>query len=298
VSDRETIRQLVEGDQRIRTLEAKTELREERERPSQLEAAEERGWPRDFLGFEESVWKRLSPLRDRWPEVRKFDERVAALEMRQAAVAEELRQLQDRARLAPDADAARLAEWELGDREGDRPRPSLPGIEATIKRLRDEWEGLSHAVARVLDEKADYVEKHRGRLQGQAKDAVDEAAQRYIDLIDQLAAAREELRACRREEVLAILYPRQEAMSEPPDSIAGARKRPLERAGIHQAIAPDRLLNVLREDVRWLTEAATPEQRLAIEGRDPRTPPDTVWVNDPAEKAKRAKAMGEWANSR
>jgi hypothetical protein len=67
-------------------------------------------------------------------------------------------------------------------------------------------------------------------------------------------------------------------MAEPPDTIAGARKRPLERAGINAAIAPDRLLGVLRADADWLRGAATPEQHLAIEVRDPRTPPNTVWV--------------------
>jgi hypothetical protein len=67
VSDRETIRQLVEADQRILALEAKTELREARERPNQLEAAQARGLPHDFVAAEESVWKKLSPFRDRWP---------------------------------------------------------------------------------------------------------------------------------------------------------------------------------------------------------------------------------------
>jgi hypothetical protein len=218
--------------------------------------------------------------------------------MRQAAVAEELRELQERARLAPDADAARLAEWELGDREGDRPEPSLPTIEADIKRLQDEWEGISRAVAKVLEEKSAYVERHRRRLQTQAKDATSEAAQRYLDLIDALALARDELRACRRDEVWASLYPHQAAMAEPPDSITGARKRPLERAGINAPVAPDRLFDGLRADVEWLREAATNEQGAALAGIDPRHKPGTVWVNDPAEKAKRARAMAEWASSR
>jgi hypothetical protein len=47
-----------------------------------------------------------------------------------------------------------------------------------------------------------------------------------------------------------------------------------------------------------LAEAATPEQRAAMAGIDPRTPPNTEWSDDPEVKARRAQRMAAWANSR
>jgi len=93
-----------------------------------------------------------------------FDARVAELEQRQAAVADELRELHERRRPARNATHDRLAEWELADRDGPRPEPELPAIEDAIERPQAEWEGLSRATQRVLDGKARYGEKHRPRL--------------------------------------------------------------------------------------------------------------------------------------
>jgi hypothetical protein len=58
------------------------------------------------------------------------------------------------------------------------------------------------------------------------------------------------------------------------------------------------VLDALRADADWLAEAATPEQRMAVAGIDPRTPPNTEWTDSPEAKARRAQRMAEWANSR
>lgn len=283
-------------DQDVGTLKAKDELRAEKERKSQVELAVERALPADLVATETNVWRRFSPFRDRWPDIAKFDERVAALEMRQAAVADDLRELHKRARVAPDRDAEALAEWELRGRQGDRPEPSLPTIEKRLQELKDEREGLDRAVARVLHEKASYVQRHRRRLKKEARGDVEEATKRYLQLIDELAAAREDLRSRRRNEVWASLYPGGEAMAEPPDSLAGGRKKPLQQAGFTGPVAPDRLFDALRADADWLREACTNEQAAAIAGVDPRHRPGTVWVDDPGEKRKRAERMAQWAS--
>jgi hypothetical protein len=281
----------LELSERVRNVEAKV-------RTDQVETAAEYGLPRDLVAVEENIWKRLSPFKNRWPEVVEFDMQVAELEQRQAGIGGELADLHGRAKAAPDLDAAALAEWELRDRKGPRPEPTLPGIQDEIKQRQASWEALSVAVAKTLDEKVRYFEAYRGRLVKQADKQVKEARARYLRLVDELAEAREDLRGYRRAAVLAQLYPTEQAAAEPPDSFAGARKRALAPLGIGAPVAPDRVLEALRADAEWLASAATPEQRAAIEGYDPRQPPGTVWSDAPEERARRAKAMAEWANSR
>jgi hypothetical protein len=271
----------VATDERIRALEAKTALREEAERPDQVSASDRQGLPDHPIVIEESVWKRFSPFRNRWPEVAQYDQRAGELELREQEIRAELQAARDREQQAPVEHADALARWELGGRKTRRPEPELPAIVCRIEELEAELEGVRRAVAKTLDEKAAFVARHRPRLRKQAHEATDQAAERYLQLIEQLAPAREELRACRRTEVWSELYPRQEAMQEPPDSVAGGRRRSLEQAGISQAIDPNRLIDVLRADVEWLRGAATVEQAAAIEGRDPRQRPDTYWKGSP-----------------
>ena len=226
--------------------------------------------------------KRLSPARNRWPEIAEFDERVAGLGMRQAEKAAELAELRDREIAAQAADADRLASWQLDGEQGPRPAPELPEIRRQIRQRQEEWEALTRATERVLADKAAFVHEHRGRLVKDADSHADDAHRRYLDLIDQLAEARAELAASRRSTVWARLYPNREAGTEPPDQLAGGRRQPLEAMGLTASVAPNRVLDALKADADWLRQAATPEQKALMgEGRDPRKPPATEWSDTP-----------------
>jgi len=250
------------------------------------------------VNVQQNALRRMSPFRSRWPEVAEYDAQVADLERHQAAIAAELRDLHDRKIAAPAEDVEALADWELQGRDGARPEPSLPAIEANIKRLQGEAEGVTVAISRVLDAKAQFVERHRGRLTKEADAHTQQALERYTEAINELEAAREELAANRRAAVWAALYPKELAAQQPPDSFAGARKRALAPLGISAVVHPDRVFEALRSDASYLADACTPEQRLVMQGRDPRQPPSTEWINDPAVRARRDKVMAEWANSR
>jgi len=285
-------------DKREIKLDNRLEAVEEKLRTDQTETIRERGLPADLVTTEQNALRRMSPFRNRWPEVAKFDERAAALEMRQGAVANELRELHERTQAAPAADAEALADWELQGRDGARPESSLPSIKSDIKRLQEEWEGLTRAVTRVLAEKSEYVAKHRRRLVKEAETYTNSALERYVQAINELETAREDLAAHRRASVWATLFPSELASQQPPDSLAGARKRALVPLGVSAPVAPGRVFEALRADASYLAEACTPEQRLAIEGRDPRQPLNTGWANDPAEKAARDQQVSEWLTSR
>jgi hypothetical protein len=87
-------------------------------------------------------------------------------------------------------------------------------------------------------------------------------------------------------------------MQEVPDTVAGGRKQPLQAMGLNAPVAPGRVFDTLRADADWLADAATPEQRLAIQGHDPRTPPATEWSDTPEARAERDKKTAEWLSSR
>ena len=167
---------LVTLDQRDSALDDRVKAVEGKVRSNQAETIRERGLPADLVATETNVWRRLSPARNRWPEIATFDERVAELEMRQAAKADELRELRDREIAAPATDADRLATWQLNEEQGPRPEPELPAIREQIQRRQEEWEALTRATTRVLADKTAFVEKHRGRLVKEADSYADEAA--------------------------------------------------------------------------------------------------------------------------
>jgi hypothetical protein len=196
------------------------------------------------------------------------------------------------------ADAERLAVWQLDGERGDRPEPTLPAIKQEIAERQADHEALTVAIGRVLDQKAVYVDQHRGKLARDADRRVEQAHRRYLELIEELVATRDELSGLRRAAIWARLYPRREAMVEPPAGLVGGHPPTHKRYGLGRVYQLNEIAELLRLDASWLREAQTREQHAAIEGYDPRHKTGAVWSDDPAERAKRAERMRAWANSR
>jgi hypothetical protein len=234
------------------------------------------------VAIEPTIWQKLSPRRSRWPEVHKYDMQVVELEQRQAAKAEELRELHDREISAPAADADRLATWQLDGERGERPTPTLPEIREQIQQRQEEWAALTRATERVLAEKSSYVEKHRKRLLSDATREAREAQARYHETIDALAAARDELRAARQTELWSALYPDEHAGRDVADSLCGGRKTPLRKLGLEAPVHPDRVIEALHDDADWIRGAATEEQYAALHGAHSRSVRHVAhWVGTP-----------------
>jgi hypothetical protein len=64
-------------------------------------------------------------------------------------------------------------------------------------------------------------------------------------------------------------------MAEPPDTLAGGRKKALAPM-VSAAVAAERVFAVLRAGAWLATEMVTNEQGAALAVRDPRLPPGTV----------------------
>jgi hypothetical protein len=122
----------------------------------------------------------------------------------------------------------------------------------------------------VLSEKSAFVDKHRGRLVKEAAKQREDEFASLLEDIDRLERKRANLLALREAEVWAQLHPTREAVAPVADSFCGGRRVPLKAMQLDATIQPEKVFTGLREDARWVNEAASPEQRQALAGRDTR----------------------------
>lgn len=223
-----------------------------------------------------SVFKRFSPVRNRWPEVAEFDRRVEELEQRQSSLNDELQALSEQHRASVIADKQTLAEWVASE---NGKRPTAPAVEQRIEELKANRDALSHAVLRVLDEKAAFVEKHRRRLQKDAAKATEQAMERYQHLLGDVEQARSEALEARRSELWAQLYPSELVTQDVESRLLLGGLRVKEIPWTKDRIEIEQVLAVLRADAAWTRQAQTPAQRAEIEGTDPRE--GATWADSP-----------------
>lgn len=246
-------------------------------RPRPFEGIDRAGMPaRDHTAVsnlasaEVSAFRRFSPRRNRWSEVVEFDRRVAELEERQRTITAKLAELADLRATSPARDADALAEW-LVTQKGPRPVPDADVIDEQTKHLREDFDALTTAIGKVLEEKARFVEKHRRRLTKDADRAVEEAHARVVALIDEAAEARQALVDARQTAIWAHVYPDGSAGRMPPQTLlAGGVARVAQEAfGVAAQAQAPAIYRALQQDAAWLATAATAEQAAAMGALDP-----------------------------
>jgi hypothetical protein len=233
------------------------------------------GFGRTLAVEETSALRRLSPTRNRWREIAKFDAQTVELEQRRATLAAELLELEQRQIDAPNRHAQALAEWHLASAKGPRPESELSTIDARIAELREDVSGVDGAISTVLERKAGYVERHRERLAKEARRYVEEASDRYGRLIHELLAARDELLERRATELWATLYPAAAAGHAPSTVIAGGQSL-RQVLGYEGQFNPGQIQKLLEVDREWAEHAASPEQRRLLLGKRDRR--EAVWA--------------------
>ena len=205
--------------------------------------------------------KRWSPRRARWPQVREYDARVARLEQRQSELNAELIGLQEQLVRAEARDHEALARW-VADPKGTRPLPTAPAIGLRSSELEDERDALTTAMRHTLDEKTEYVARHRSRLRKEAAAIREDAVKRLAEMIDAVDAARAEVVESLEDERWAAHYPSQEA--DP-----GTLRLAMVKGGrlissvpeLGGQIAAVQAIGLLREDAGWLSTVLKDEQR-------------------------------------
>lgn len=227
----------------------------------------------DGLNEQRRALARLSPRRTSWPELGRFDERLEELDRRASEIAHELPLLHDQRRQAEQDHPARLAVWLAGGENGDRPEREAPKLQKRVEELQAEAAALDVLRDKVLEERVAFVEKHRRRLVKDADAAAQDAKARYLQLVDELSAARDDLAACRQSALWAALYPDASLQTEVPTAVVAAGlRRPVEAAlpGWTGQVEAARLLELLRDDATVLADLRTNDQHAALLGVDSR----------------------------
>jgi hypothetical protein len=235
--------------------------------------------------LEEQSRRRFSPRRNRWGDVRAFDDRVAEYERRRGEIGERLEPLQHQLAHADQTDADGIAAWLAGGEKGPRPQSVKPRLEQEIADLRLESDGLIRASSDELARKAEYVERHRDRLVKDARRHVGQAHAALVAKLKSLPVAREELVAAREAELWALTYGHEHANQMPAfAALAGGNAKVGTKLGLTQSTPVERLFEALRSDADWLTEAISPPQREIVDGEAAK-PGAAMWVGSPEHEA-------------
>jgi hypothetical protein len=86
--------------------------------------------------------------------------------------------------------------------------------------------------------------------------------------------------------------------------LAGGLRRPVEQTlGVSLQLQAGRVIDALKAHADWLVDAATPEQRALLEGRDPkRRSGDATWAGTPEaiaqDRAEKQQALAHYREMR
>jgi len=220
---------------------------------------------------EGSALARISPRRNRWPELRLIDERVAEIDQAQARASQELQETRERRQGAEPRHQAELADWLAAGQPGERPVPEAAELEERIAVLAAEIAAHDLVRERVLEERVAFVVQSRKALVRDVEKELEERRARCLELLDELEHARDDLIALAQTGAWARLYPSETLTAAPPyaGAIVGARLSLQERhlPGIKAQLPAASVYALLRADVDHCASAITVEQAAAAEGQ-------------------------------
>jgi hypothetical protein len=165
---------------------------------------------------EASARLRIGPRRNKWRDLVSFDDRLAAVDVRQAGLREKLQEVQQRLNDEPARHAAELAVWHADGQVGEKPPAVTPSLEASLLELTADVAACDLERERLLRERADHVAKHRKQLAADVAKEVAAARARYESHIGGIEAARSDLLDMRATQVWIALFPHDALQSQPP----------------------------------------------------------------------------------
>ncbi|MEJ7567781.1 MAG: hypothetical protein WKF41_05905 [Gaiellaceae bacterium] len=220
---------------------------------------------------EGSALARISPRRNRWPELRLIDERVAEIDQRQARASAELQDTRERRQGADGRYQSALADWLAAGQPGERPVSEAAELEERGAVLAAEIAAHDLVRERVLEERVAFVVQRRTALVRDVEKELEERRARCLALLDELEHARDDLSALAQTGAWARLYPSEALTAAPPyaGAIVGARLKIQERhlPGIKAQLPAVSIFALLRADVDHCASAITLEQAAAAEGK-------------------------------
>lgn len=243
-----------------------------------------------LAGLDQGFWARISPRRNRWPELLAIDERLVGFDRRQEELRVTLVELRGRHERAGAEYAAELAEWMAAGEQDAKPASQAKALEEAIAEAGAEHEAIDSLRTRVLEERIAYVEKHRTRLVRDAERETEEAKGRYLAAVEMLAEAREDLVGLRETAVWAALVPSELLGSMAPShALVGRRRREAEQhlPGVSGELPAHAVLALLRADAEYFATVSTVEQAAAMQGVSTAelTTREAMWAGSDADLA-------------
>jgi len=220
---------------------------------------------------EGSALARISPRRNRWPDLQRIDERVAEIDQEQARASAELQEVRERRQGADTRHQSELANWLAAGQPRERPVPEAAELDERSARLSAEIAAFDEVRERVLEERVAFVLQRRKALVRDAEQATEERLARCLDLVNELEQAREDLAALAQTRTWARLYPSDTLTAEPPyaGAIVGARLSIQEKhlPGVRMQLPVVNVFALLRDDLEHVATVATIEQAAAAAGK-------------------------------
>jgi hypothetical protein len=154
------------------------------------------------------------------------------------------------------ADKQALARWQLNDEQGVRPEATADTVRAELERVRADIDATAMAEDTILNEKVEFVGKHRKRLVADAGKSRAEAVARFQEVVVAAEAARDEALTGIRAEAWAKHFPGEKANAD----VLGLQ---LIRGGRTSNALPElrtittaaSVFAYLQDDARWLDKA-------------------------------------------
>jgi chromosome segregation protein len=242
-------------------------------------------------GLEQSFWARISPRRNRWPELREIDERLEQFDRRQEELRVTLIELRGRRERADAEYADELAVWMAAGEQEQKPVSEARALEEAIAEAEAEHAAIDTLRTGVLEERIAFVERHRKRLVRDAEREAEQARARYLEAVDMLAQAREDLIGLRETAVWASLYPSETLASMAPShALVGGRRRESEQhlPGVKGELPAHAVLALLRSDAEYLATVSTVEQAAGMRGVTTAelTTREAMWAGSDADLAR------------
>ena len=218
---------------------------------------------------EQSALLRVGPGRNRWRDLDRFEEHLVELEQRREQLVAAIGAAREELNAEPGRHTTALADWLAAGSEGERPASRVPQLEHRLADLEAEYAATGIEYDRTLRARAEHVERNRGKMVADMREAVEASVGDYVRLVGELEAKRRELVDLRRTQVWAAIFPHESLASEPNTQTLVGAKKALQRPHlptIEAGLAADSVFALLREDARFCASVATVEQAAAEQG--------------------------------
>ncbi len=181
------------------------------------------------LTEEERARRSSRPKSRRWRGLGKLDDKIDELNRRLENARQERQRAEERVQGAPEADARSLAAWIAGGERGKRPEATLYERQRERDAAQLTIDALQRTLDELLEERLQYVERHRDKMLADAQKDVEARRARLLAHVQELPALRQELLDARDLLTWTATYPDQAEQYGFPTALALGLREPVER---------------------------------------------------------------------